>query len=113
MERCGRNAGVVLGSWGRVVNGWQRKGIRSGDVRLTFDVIAEGCLVLPDPGFVSDVEAVVAVVVSVQGISGTVLLWLGGITCVETVRRAASRDSNSCKWSHVVYCHLASSDNWS
>ena len=78
MERCVRNAGVVLGSWGRVVNGWQRKGIRSGDVRLNFDVIAEGCLVLPDPGFVSDVEVVVVVVDGVQGISGTgcaVMAW--------------------------------------
>jgi len=97
MERCGRNAVVVLGSWGRVVNGWQRKWIRSGDVRLSFDVIAEGCRVLPDPGFVSDVEVVVVVAGGVQGISGTVLLWLGGMNCVETARRAASRDRYSCK----------------
>jgi len=96
-ERCGRSAGVVLGIWGRVVNGWQQE-IRSGcgDVRLTFDVIAEGCRVLLDPGFVFDVEVVVAVVGGVQGISGTVLLWLGGMNCVETARRAASRDRNSC-----------------
>ena len=80
------------------MNGWQRKGIRNGcgDVRRTFGVIAEGCRVLPDPGFVCDVEVVVVVAGSVQGISGTVLLWLGGMTCVETARRAASRDRNSC-----------------
>ena len=62
------------------MNGWQRKGIRNGcgDVRRTFGVIAEGCRVLPDPGFVCDVEVVVVVAGSVQGISGTccaVMAW--------------------------------------
>ena len=80
MERCVRSAGVVLGSWGRRVNCRQRMCNRCGyaDVRLTDDVIAEGCRVLPDPGFVSDVEVVVVVAGSVQGISGTgcaVMAW--------------------------------------
>jgi len=62
------------------VNGWQRKGIRcgSGDIRHSFGVVAEGCRVLPDPGFVSGVEVLVVVVCSVQVISGTgcaVLAW--------------------------------------
>ena len=62
------------------VNGWQRKGIRCGcgDIRRTFGVVAEGCRVLPDPGFVSGVEVLVVVVGSVQVISGagcTVLAW--------------------------------------
>ena len=80
-----------------MVNGWQQEN-RSGcgDVRRTFGIVAEGCRVLPEPGFVSDVEVVVVVAGSVQRISGTVLLWLSGMTCVETARRAASRYSNSC-----------------
>jgi len=43
------------------VNGWQRKGMRCscGDVRRTFGVVAEGCRVLPGPGFVSGVDVVV------------------------------------------------------
>ena len=62
------------------VNGWQRKGIRcgSGDIRYSFGVVAEGCRVLPDPGFVSGVEILVVVVGRVQVISGTgcaVLAW--------------------------------------
>jgi len=53
------------------VNGWQRKGMRCGcgDVRRTFGVVAEGCRVLPGPGWVSGVEVVVVVVGSVQVIS--------------------------------------------
>jgi hypothetical protein len=62
------------------VDVWQRTGIRcgSGDVYLTFGVVAEGCRVLPDPGFVSGIEVVVVVVGSVQALSGTgcaVLAW--------------------------------------
>jgi hypothetical protein len=62
------------------VNDWQRKGIRSGccDVGRTFGVVAEGCRMLPDPGFVSGVEVVVVVVGSVQVVGGTgcaVLAW--------------------------------------
>ena len=79
-ERCGRSAAVVLGSYGRVVNGWQRNEIRSGcgDVRRNFDAVAEGCRVLPGPGIVSDIEDVFVVVGGVQGISGTgcaLLAW--------------------------------------
>jgi len=63
-----------------VVNGCQQEEIRCGcgDARRTFDVIAEGCRVLPDPGFVSNIEVVVVAVGSVQVISGTgcaVLAW--------------------------------------
>jgi len=55
------------------VNGWQRKEIRSGcgDVRRTFDVIAEGCRVLPERGFGSGVESVVVVVGSILVVTGT------------------------------------------
>ena len=63
-----------------VVSSWQRKGIRCGcgDGRRTFRVVAEGCRVLPDLAFISDLEVVVVVVGSVQVISGTgcaVLAW--------------------------------------
>ena len=62
------------------VNGWQRKGIRcgSGDVRRTFGIVAEGCRMLPDPGFVSGVKVLIVVLGSVEILSGTrcaVLAW--------------------------------------
>jgi len=62
------------------VKSWQRKGIRCGcgDVRRNFDVVAEGCRVLPELGFVSGVEVLDVVVASGQVISGTgcaVLAW--------------------------------------
>jgi hypothetical protein len=98
------------------VNGRQRQGIRCGcgDVRLTFGVVAEGCRVQPDPRFFCGVEVLVVAVGSVRlSVALVVLLWLGGMTCGETARRAASRDLNSCKWSHVVYWHLSCSDNYS
>jgi hypothetical protein len=94
----------------------QRKGIRYGwgDARRTFVFVAEVCRVLPDPGFVSDVEVVVVVVCSVNVISGIYcagLGWwydLGGKS-----KGVANRDRNSCKWSHVIYWHLSCSDNYS
>jgi len=55
------------------VNGWQQKESRCvcGDDRLTFLVVAEGCRVLPDPVFDSDVDVIFVAVGSLQGISGT------------------------------------------
>jgi len=49
------------------VNSWQQKEIKycCGYVRRTFRVVAEGCRLLPDLGFVSDIEVMVVAVGSV------------------------------------------------
>ena len=50
----------------------------TGHLGPTFGIVAEGCRVLPDLGFVSGVEAVVVVVGSVQVLNYTgcaVLAW--------------------------------------
>ena len=77
-------------------------------------VVAEVCRVLPDPGFVCDIEVVVVVVGVVKVISGTgcaVLAWWYDLR--GNSKGAASRDRNSCKWGHVIYWHLSCSDNYS